>query len=233
MAALSFLSDVAVLTTINKVVGVFLALAGAFLAVPSAWGLLGRAMIGPAVPGWARRALADVRAALARVLPFLRKDQTVHPATVDAGTLVERAMLQKYVGLWEPNLSIEERIEVLRKYVIVLDEHINEMVEDVYDERMAREEAIAAVRRELAAETGELRQLIDEKDGQTARMDARGLPLIAVGIALTGIPEFIAEVPPLTWLLVLVGVWALLVAVPEAVRAHRRDRKPAVRPAVR
>jgi len=46
---------------------------------------------------------------------------------------------------------------------------------------------------DLRSKVLDLRDLLNEEQGNAARVDARGLPLIAVGILLTGVPDGLAR----------------------------------------
>lgn len=57
----------------------------------------------------------------------------------------------------------------------------------------------------------EVRDRWDENERKTARVQAHGLPVIAVGIFLSGVPKELSDIPVLGWLaLVAAGVLTTL-----------------------
>lgn len=74
-------------------------------------------------------------------------------------------------------------------------------------------------------ETAELRRLLDERERQAARIDARGLPVVGFGILLSGVPDELASfLYPFGWLLPIFGI---VITVTAGVSAWReRHPKP-------
>lgn len=126
---------------------------------------------------------------------------------------------------WIPDAPVDERIESLHRQITQVEDRLNDVVDRLQQETSGRETAIADIDRTLKAETAELRRLLVQKDHEMARIDGRGLPLVGVGILLTGVPEFLASFPwYLGWLFPAVGV---ALAVSLTVHLVQERRRPA------
>jgi hypothetical protein len=90
---------------------------------------------------------------------------------------------------WIPDAPLPEQIERLRQRTEVLSDRINrvrqEYRQDLDALRASLNAAIAQHQQELDA----LRTLHQQRERQAAKFDAAGLPLIGVGIAMTGLPN--------------------------------------------
>jgi hypothetical protein len=68
------------------------------------------------------------------------------------------------------------------------------------------------LKRTLEEKTAELRLLVEEKERESAQIDARALPVVGFGILLSGIPEELASIPfGLGWIFLIVDVGACIV----------------------
>ena len=55
-------------------------------------------------------------------------------------------------------------------------------------------QVVAELKRTLEQKTAELRLLVEEKERESAQIDARALPVVGFGILLSGIPEELASI---------------------------------------
>jgi len=161
---------------------------------------------------------------LARWLPFFRRNQSVRVADVaGSASLAAVGTVSASARAWHPAAPVDERIEALRTYVTEVEGRLNQLDHRFSLEIWDRKQAVGDLDRKLNQEVSELHLLLASKEQQTARIDSRGLPVIAAGIFLSGVPEALASALPwgLSWLFPVVGVWsALAAAVPAWREAH-------------
>jgi hypothetical protein len=185
-------------------------------------GMIGAVVVAPAgtlvivgqAAAAARRMLTWARSKLARWIPWLRRDATVHGVTATAhlsagGGAVATGRASVYGG------SPEQQIAQLR-------EELQEIWGELREARSEARDNHAALSARVDRETGQLRSehqaLTEELKAERrrdAQIDARGLPLIGLGILLAGVPDGLAVVGWLGWavvafsacLAVWLGVW--------------------------
>jgi hypothetical protein len=107
---------------------------------------------------------------------------------------------------------------------------VNELSKQAVNFQQESDARYDEVKREIGRiETGgqrseaEIRSLISEAERQNARFNARGLPLIALGIVMTGPTGILAEYAPVGWLFVSLGVFSMIYGV-WPWRSRRRHR---------
>jgi hypothetical protein len=205
-----------ILAEVNRWVGVVTASAGAVIVSPAGTRLL-------LVDSWTgfKRYGNRVRGDLARILPLLRRNATVHGGTATITVSASaRGVATHTRGLsWDVHASPEERLEALRRYVLDLGMRVDEVGSGLTREVSVREGAVADLEHRLRTDMQLLRDQLDQWERQAARIDARGLPVIAVGIFLSGVPDELAKIPAgLGWLCPALG---LAMAVPASIRTWR------------
>jgi Zn-ribbon protein, possibly nucleic acid-binding len=202
------LTEAAVLTQVNKFVGVFIALVGAFITAPD-----GARLVFRSSAAWARKQINRFRKP---------PTKTIQVSAAGFAGITGTVTMTATGRVWDPNAPVDERIETLRSYISDVETRLSATINRVTEERAAREKAIEDLSRTLHAKVDELYQLLKEKEEQTAIIDGRGLPVIGVGILLTGIPEALAEIPwHLGWLLPFGGFGLMVAAVMASVNDHR------------
>jgi hypothetical protein len=93
----------------------------------------------------------------------------------------------------------------------------------VWEETASRERVVAEWSRTINEGTAEPGRLLEEREQESARIDARGLPVVGFGILLSGVPDELAAIPfPFGWALPAVGVGAAAVAIGHWWRERRR-----------
>jgi hypothetical protein len=137
------------------------------------------------------------------------------------------AVLSAEGWAWPAGAPADERLEALRQHLIEVEGRLNEVRRQLRDETHAREQSVAELERRIRGELEQLQQSIISRDQQSARIDARGLPVIAAGIVLSGLPDDLAGfLYPLGWLWVIITV---VVSVGVSVSAWR-DTRAALQP---
>lgn len=178
---------------------------------------------------WLRRQGARTRGQLARFLPFLRRDLNVQGVTASIGVGLGGVGTLTVSGrAWHPTASVDERIEALHQHITEVEGQLIEVSQQLSQETSKRERALAELEAGLRAETAELRRLLEEQEHRAARVDARGLPVIALGIVLSGIPDQLASIPyGIGWVAPVLGIAAAVAAgVPPGGRHTQRRHDP-------
>lgn len=217
-----------VLANVNQVVGVGIAVVGLVVTAPS-----GTKKLFVSTWGWLQRRQGQVRHHLARLLPFLRRDGTVQGTTAVGTAMATFGGVASAEGwAWSASSPADERIEALRKHLMEVEGRLNDVRRQLRDETRTREQSLAELERRIRLELGQLQQSIISRDQQSARIDARGLPVVAAGIVLSGLPDELAGfLYPLGWLWVIIAVVLCVGATVSAWRdAHLDQHRLAVDP---
>ncbi len=204
MNSLCFLSD------LNRWVGVATAVVGSVVVAPSGTILLWRS-----TTDWLRQRKHQLRDRLARFLPFLRRDVTIHArSATDAASAFDSVTATVSARAWHPDAPVDERIEALRQHITEVEGRVNEVTRKVREETASREQVAADLKRTLKEKTVELRRLGEEKERESAQIDARALPVVGFGILLSGIPDEIASIPfGLGWVFPILGAGAAVTGI--------------------
>ncbi|MGL5823408.1 MAG: hypothetical protein ACRCYU_00865 [Nocardioides sp.] len=203
-------------------IGVFIAIVGALVANPDAtahgWALF-RGQVG--------QIGRQTRAKLANFIPALRLKANVRSITA-AGSLELSGSVASARGItgWAPDASVEEKIDVLDQRTRVLGGDIDELrvklnqTQDSLRDEFRR--AVSETRMELEAVSQDVKDLHQ----QIVRSDASALPIIVVGIVLSGLAPEVGRAP--LWLGALAIAIAVAIAVAIVVwrlRAIRQGRQ--------
>lgn len=212
--------EIDLLTDVNRLIGIAVTLVGALIVAPGGGRELASRLLWALVP---RR----VRVALARMLLWLH----LMPATTRGRPARGRADLHINVGLsaegrvWPKSGSVEDRIEALREHINDVEGKARDLDQRLRAETDARQEAIERVQQRLLGELRLLKQRLEEAESATDGTDARGLPVIAFGVILTGLPEELAHLPVhIGWFVLVVFAVYTVAAIIGTVRAHRTPR---------
>jgi hypothetical protein len=188
------------------------AVLGAILVAPSGAGLLWRSANQSLRKGQGR-----VRGLLARFLPFLRRHMQVHVTDAAAGAdLVGVATLTATGAVWPGDAPMPEQIEALRRRVAEMEEQLQRLAQQLREEVSLREQAVVELQSALQQGRTRLEGLLEVRERQSARIDARGLPVIAAGIVLSSGPDELASIPygiGLVFTILGIGVLAASLAV--------------------
>lgn len=190
----------AALADLTRWLGIAIAVLGALLANPAAT-QHGASSVGRAAAAAARR----TRASLARFVPWLRRDVTVYPRSIDGGlTMVGElsVVARGYVG-WGPDATPDEKIEMLSERTKALNKEVADLfalVNKTRDDLSAR--LTEAVDR-AGAEAAGLRAHVDTLQQESVRADATALPLVVVGVVLADLSSDASRFQVWFWVLVL------------------------------
>jgi hypothetical protein len=213
--------EATVLSGVNRWVGVVVALVGTIVVAPSGWTLLLQS-ISQFTEEWLRAA----RTQISRIVPWLRPKPTSVSMSARVGgsaSLSASARISVAKG-WNPTAPVDARIEILLQRIIEAEGQLDAITRNVSDESSARKAAIEEVERKFQTETRALRSAIENQERYAALLDARGLPSLAIGIVLSGVPDDLARIPlHLGWLLPVIGVAAALLATVGAIRSRARS----------
>ena len=196
------MNNLGLLSDLNRYVGVALAVVGSVVVAPS-----GTVLLWHSTTDLLRQRKHQLRDQLARFLPFLRRDGTVHAASATGGASAFGIITATVSGrAWQPDAPVNERIEALRQHIIEIEGWLNEVTRKLTEETASREQVVAELRQTLEEKTAELRRLIEDKERESAQIDARALPAVGFGILLNGIPEELASIPfGLGWIFPILG----------------------------
>jgi len=125
------------------------------------------------------------------------------------------------VGSWDPSAPVDERIEALHQQITKVDGRLDGVLHELRQEVADRKRVVAELQQNLGAQNAELRGLLEEDKRRSALTDARGLPVVAFGILLSGVPDELASIPyGVGWLLPALGIFFSVVAVVPAWRVE-------------
>jgi len=204
------MNNLGLLPDLNRYVGVALAVVGSVVVAPS-----GTVLLWHSTTDWLRQRKHQLRDQLTRLLPFLRRDGTIHTASATGGaSAFGSAMATVSARAWHPETPVDERIEARRQHITEIEGRLNEVTGQLREETASRKQAVAELKRTLEEKTAELRRLGEEKERKSAQIDARALPAVGFGILLSGIPEELASIPfGLGWIFPIVGAGFALAGI--------------------
>lgn len=182
-------------------VGVVVALAGTAAAAPEGTLRLWRTVL-----DWVRRGLNNLRASLARFLPFLRQDASVKPSTVYGYASVAGAGVAASGRVWTKHGSLEAQVEYLDKQLQRAFDEIEHVRQEAKESHSALMRVLEERVSELQAVYQDLRDSLRARRDWEAAVDSRGIFVIALGIFLWGIPGELAVVPVVGWLFSIIAL---------------------------
>ncbi|MHA7291311.1 hypothetical protein ACX80V_16935 [Arthrobacter sp. MDT3-24] len=121
--------------------------------------------------------------------------------------------------MWGPDSPLEQRINMLLSRI----EGLSAQLENAKSELTARldrhEQKLANLTRAIHEARQELHQLIIANEDRAAQVDAFGLPIIGLGIFLSGVPEDLAAIP---WLGIALTALSIVLTIVVCVLGIRR-----------
>jgi hypothetical protein len=192
------------LSEVTRWVGVIVAVVGTVVAAPS-----GTRELLTSTWQWLKRRRSAVSSGLARLLPFLRRDAAMSRKQSVTSTLSTSWGFTSSANAWAwpSQASTDARIEALRNHLTEVEGQLSEVKKQLRNETAARKQAINELGLRIRADVQEIKESIDRREKHAARIDARGLPLIAAGIVLSGVPDDLAGfLYPAGWLWVIITV---------------------------
>ncbi len=192
---MAWLFEASLLTGVNKWLGIAIAIVAAFSASPR-----GSWQMAASSARWIARRISAGLHFLARFLPFLRREVTI-PVGTATGTLHVHVGAIGEAEVWTPSASVEEKIEALRGLVSETRQKVHELSARVDAEAKLLRSEIAESEQHLLQGMADLRAQVDRANQDAATIDARSLPVIAVGILFAGAPEELARMWfPVNWM---------------------------------
>jgi hypothetical protein len=187
------------------VAGVATALAGSLVAAPDGAFLI------------VRQAINDIRKALHWIShPGQWRRRHIN---AEGGLRVSAAARASGEGtvqvIRNPHTPVEEQLRQLWKAVDRLEERAGHLERELKhaDERLSS--AIKRVSENVSAARAAFDALLEERERKAATIDARGLPLVGLGIVMTGVPDYLAAWGWPGWLVISVAgalvIWLALV----------------------
>jgi hypothetical protein len=180
-------------------------MAGALVAAPDGASLI------------VRQAITDIRKALHWVShPWQWRRRHI---TAEGGLRLSGAMHMsgdaRAQVIRNPDTPVEEQLRRLWAAVDRLGHDAGQLKQDLkhVDDRLSA--AIDRVSTDVSAARVAFNALLEERELKAAAIDARGLPLVGLGIVMTGVPDYLAAWGWPGWLLISVAgalvVWLAVV----------------------
>ena len=203
-------------------VGVVAAVFGTAVAAPEGTARLWRWITGPVRWAWRK-----IRPGLARYLPFLRRSATAYPKAANGAAAVGTAGVRATGFTWNPDAPLEDQVRLLRDRMIEFHALIFTETDKA---RQEAREGDAKLRQMIEQHAGELRALHEAHQAahvvaqrQAARVDARGVVLLGLGVVMTGVPDGLARFAWFGWLVIAgalaVTIWFALWVIHDRRRA--------------
>lgn len=172
------------LSDLCRWVGVAIAVVGSVVVAPAGAGLLWRT-----ASDWMRERLDVARAWLSRFLPFLRRHhQVVITDGIATGSGVGTPKVTAYGAGFSGSGTLEARIDLLQQQLGVVQGRLSELDRSLQQEVADRQQALACLEELLRSGVTQLRLRLEKQQQQAAVVDARGLPVLGLGIVLSGTP---------------------------------------------
>lgn len=188
---------------ILRAVGVALALLGAVLTSPHGWKrmlFLSRF--------WLKALVIRVQMWLSKYFKFIpRPSTTVYPGSALSGGGIFTARVM--AGIYIPaDATPERKIELLE----VALKNLHAVVNGDYENLDKKISDVKALVSEVNDKTAELQAKMVKAQEEAASIDAAGIPVIAAGVLLSGIPKELAMLPSVGWA-ILAGSMYLAIAM--------------------
>ncbi|BCW66747.1 hypothetical protein NicSoilB4_15100 [Arthrobacter sp. NicSoilB4] len=120
--------------------------------------------------------------------------------------------------MWGPDSPLEHRINILLGRVEGLKAALKEAKGELSGRLDVHSQKIADLRRAIDEAQLSLHNRIDINEEKAARIDAYGLPVIGLGIFLSGVPQELASVPWLGIPLTVIGVALTIIVLVLGIR---------------
>lgn len=160
------------------VAGVVTALAGSLVAAPDGARLILREVFSGTAQalGWVFRRRRVVRQSMST--GFSSTFNVGANLTGDVTRKAGRPFMEQIERLWEVTDSLQRQISEVRQEMPQIEARLSSDLQ--------------AASGELRSALAKLTERVEEQERQAVRIDARGLPLVGLGIVLTGIPNYLA-----------------------------------------
>jgi hypothetical protein len=134
--------------------------------------------------------LLRLRGWVARWIPALRRDATVHAVTARGVTVIPAVEASGTVHVaWSSGGTIEEQLEAVRQRIDGLERTAADLSAAVRKIQREAGRALAEATETLRQEISGVHAALDARDYKTADLNARGLPIILLTVTLGAVPE--------------------------------------------
>lgn len=174
------LGHIVILEGIIKWAGVAIGVAGVVLSSPDGTKQLARAI-------W-----TSIKKRFRRQ----RQEASASASFSGTGTIGISSAVKAELG-WTDNTSLDRRIDILKSLIDGLNQRLSDAELKIGSRLDGHDELIRRLRADLESAEQSLHKRIDTNEEKAARIDAMGLPVIGLGIFLSGVPGELASVPPL------------------------------------
>lgn len=203
--------------------GVLTAIAGAMITAPAGARRLIKST-GTRIGYAAKRAHSSIDA----IWRLLRHKSEAHSATVNPPSAVALAgvgTVSVSARSWSPGASVDQRIEALHQHITDVEKDLAELKQQVSVNRADSEGRVNELRDTLKTDLAELHQMLATQRQEAASVDARGIPVIVLGVFLSGVPDHLSRfLYPLGWAWPLIAVvWVARTSF-KAYRGARHDQ---------
>lgn len=128
---------------------------------------------------------------------------------------------------WGDDVTVEAKLAVLDERTKAMDRELGQLQTDLKSVERRAEARLSEVADALRRDIADVRAEVGALRGETVRTDASALPLIVLGVVLSGIAADAAAFQLWFWSLVLVGAtFAAAVLASRIVREWRRRAQP-------
>lgn len=189
-----FLADRDLLELWLKWTGVGLALLGTIVTSPAGFKMLQRKIL---------TKLAAVWRFVCKFWPFRSQRPTMKEIHLTANFTAD-ANLSAVVSSYSPGGSVEERLRQLKDHLDDLEVRTRDSLNQTQRQISDHSREIQRIDQAIAALGIDVTGRFHDLERTASRIQAEGLPVIAIGIFLSGVPAELATVPALGW-----TVWAL------------------------
>jgi hypothetical protein len=183
------MTEVQLLSDVNTWVGIGIAFVGAAIS-----GREGAKHVATTGRDWFR----------ARVL---RRPTIIVPSDSGHAQIALGVELSAHGDAWRADGPLEEKVELLRGRIAGVEGRLGELKRQTASDLAAIRRDVTELEQQLRGEHAQLLHSLDAADVESARVDARGLPIIAWGILLSGAPSQLASLPfHLGWIFPVLGI---------------------------
>lgn len=180
-----------------RVAGVLLAGLGAVLTSPHGW----KRMV--FLTGfWLKSKYIQIQMWLSKYLKFIRRPPTIVRATsasASAGALSARVVAENRIP---PEATTEEKLVIME----VALRNLQNLVNSDYENLNNKVTEVKSLLGEVSEKTAELHTKMIKAQEEAASIDAAGIPVIAAGILLSGIPRELAIFPIAGWITLTLSI---------------------------
>jgi hypothetical protein len=128
---------------------------------------------------------------------------------------------------WAEGESLEAKLESLRRGLEQAFEQISDVHRDAKSADAELNKALDQLSDDLQKVNADLTSRMDAAEKQAATIDSRGILLLGAGVILTGIPDELARVAWIGWVVVDVSVFVMLCVLLALGLARRGKRSAA------